>query len=322
MKAITYRSYGTPDVLQLAEIDQPSLGDDQVLVAVEAASVNPVDWHAVTGTPYLFRLQGGLRTPKRNTTGSDVAGRVEAVGRNVTQYQPGDEVFGNGSGTLAEYVTVSEDTVVPKPAALTFVQAGAVGVAALTALQGLRDHGDLQSGQKVLINGAAGGVGTYAVQIAKALGAEVTGVCSTRNVDLVRSLGADHVVDYTQEDFAEDERRYDLLLDNVGNRSLTACRSTLKPDGTYVIVSGPKKNRLLGPVMRMARALVFFRFVSQDAIWFVAKINKADLVTLKELLESGKVVPVVDRQYELSEAAEAFRYLGQGHARGKVVVTI
>ena len=322
MKAIIHNTYGSPDVLELQEIDKPDPTDDEVLVRVRAASVNPVDWYSLTGTPYVGRMQMGLRKPKSSSVRIDFAGTVEAVAGNVTEFRPGDEVFGR-SGAFAEYVCARADEALAlKPANLTFEQAAAVPLAALTALQALRDTGQLQPGQKVLINGASGGVGTFAVQIAKALGAEVTGVCSTRNVDLVRSLGADHVIDYTQEDFTRSGRRHDLMLDLAGSRSWSACRRVLNPQATLVIVGAPKGNRLLGPLGHIARILLAALRSSQKAVFFIAKINKEDLVVLRELLEAGKVTPVIDRRYELSDIADALRYLGEGHAQGKIVLTV
>jgi NADPH:quinone reductase-like Zn-dependent oxidoreductase len=320
MKAVVHNTYGSPDVLELREIDKPDPTDDEMLVRVRAASVNPADWYGLTGTPYVARALTGLRKPKSNSVGADIAGTVEAVGKNITQFRPGDEVFGR-SGAFAEYVCVGE-AVAPKPANLTFEEAAAVPVAAITALQGLRDKGQLQPGQKVLINGASGGVGTFAVQIAKAFGAEVTGVCSTGKVDLVRSLGADHVIDYTKEDFTRSDRRYDLLLDVAGSRSWWACRRVLNPQATLVIVGAPKGNRLLGPLSHIAKVRLAALRSRRNVVFFIAKLNKPDLEILRELLEAGKVTPVVDRRYELSETADAFRYLGDGHARGKIVVTL
>jgi NADPH:quinone reductase-like Zn-dependent oxidoreductase len=323
MRAIVRNTFGPPDVLELQEIDKPNVTDDEVLVRVRAASVNPADWYNLTGTPYVARTQVGLRTPKSNRLGVDFAGQVEAVGRNVTQFRPSDEVFGGRDGAFAEYVCVREDrAVVLKPASLTFEQAAAVPVAALTALQGLRDKGQIQPGQKVLINGASGGVGTFAVQVAKALGAEVTGVCSTRNVDRVRSLGADHVIDYTHEDFTLSDRRYDVMFDVAGSRSWSACRRVLNPQATLVIVGAPKGNRLIGPLSHIVKLRLAALRSSQKAVFFIAKFNKPDLAVLQELLEAGKVTPVIDRRYELSEIADALRYLGEGHAQGKVVLTV
>jgi NADPH:quinone reductase-like Zn-dependent oxidoreductase len=322
MKAIVYETYGSPDVLELKEIDTPVIKDDQVLVRVHAASLNPVDWHRMRGEPYFMRASEGLTKPKNSRLGADVAGRVEAVGRNVTHLQSGDEVFGMSIGTLAEYVAVSDQGVAPKPVSVTFEEAAAVPVAALTALQGLRDKGGIEEGQKVLVNGAAGGVGTFAVQIVKALGAEVTGVCSTRNVDLVRSIGADHVVDYTREDFTRSGQRYDLILDAVANRSLSAFRRVLKPDGTLVLAGAAKGGSGGRPMLRLVGALLKRRFVSQDVVTYLAKRSRDDLVFLKELIEAGKVTPVIDRRYPIAEVPEAIRYLEEGHAQGKVVITV
>lgn len=321
MKAIVCPRYGSPDVLELKEIDLPVAEDDQVLVRVHAASVNPLDWHRMRGQPYIMRAGEGRTRPKSPGLGADLAGTVEAVGGNVTHVRPGDEVFGMSQRTLAEYVCVSEQGLAPKPANLTFEQAAAVPVAAITALQGLRDKGRIQPGHKVLINGSAGGVGTFAVQIAKSFGAEVTGVCSTRNVDLVRSLGADQVVDYTQDDFARRGQRHDLILDAVGNRSLWDFRRSLTPKGTLVFAGGGG-GRLLGPLSRPLRALVLSPFVGQRIVFFMANRSRDDLIFLKELIEAGKVTPVIDRSYPLSEVPEAIRYLEQGHAQGKVVITI
>ena len=323
MNAAVRDRFGPPEVVEIREIDKPVPADGEVLVRVRAASLNLGDWYAVTGRPYVGRTQMGLRKPKDNRLGVDYAGTVEAVGANVTQFRPGDDVFGGRNGAYAEYVCAREDRgIVPKPANVTFEEAAAVPVAALTALQGLRDKGQLQPGQKVLINGASGGVGTFAVQIAKALGAEVTGVCSTRNVDMVRSLGADDVIDYTHEDFTRTDRRYDLLLDVAGSRSWSACKRVLMPQATVVLVGGPKTNRLLGPLGHVIKLRVAGLLSSRNVTFFIAKFNKPDMVVLQELLESGKVTPVVDRRYELSEIADAFRYMGEGHCQAKVVVTV
>jgi NADPH:quinone reductase-like Zn-dependent oxidoreductase len=319
MKAIVVSRYGSPDVLALEDVEKPDVGDDLALVRVRAASINPADWYGVAG-PLIVRPSTGLLRPRTDRTGIDFAGTVEAVGKGVTHIRPGDEVFGARSGALAEYVTV-RDAVVPKPANISFEEAAAVPVAAITALQGLRDKGRLEAGQKVLINGASGGVGTFAVQIAKALGAEVTGVCSTRNVELVRSLGADHVIDYTQEDFTRSGQRYDLLLDIAGSKSWSACRRVLTPEATLVIV-GAHRRRFVGPLGHIVRLRLASLRGSQKAVFFIAKTNRVDMEFLRGLLEAGKVKPVVDRRYELSETADAFRYLGEGHARGKVVVTV
>jgi NADPH:quinone reductase-like Zn-dependent oxidoreductase len=322
MKAIVYDRYGPPDVLELRDVDQPALADDGVLVRVHAASVNPFDWHMLTGTPYLVRMQAGLLKPKNGVLGVDFAGTIEAVGKDVEQFRPGDEVFGAKSGAFAEYVSVQK-VVATKPANLTFEQAAAVPLAAITALQGLRDKGRIQAGQKVLINGASGGVGTFAVQIAKSFGAEVTGVCSTRNVDHVRSIGADHVIDYTQEDFTRTGQRYDLMFDVAGNRTWSDCKPILNEQATWVIVGGRKSNRWIGPLgdgvtRRLASVAGSRKVVSP----FLARLNRADLVALQELLEAGKATPVIERRYELTEAREALRYLGAGHAQGKLVITV
>ena len=325
MKAIVYHQYGPPDVLRLEEIEKPVPNDNQVLIGVRAASVNPLDWHHTRGTPYLARLAFGLLKPKETRLGVDYAGTVEAVGKNVKRFKPGDEVFGGRTGAFAEYVSVLEDrAVVLKPANLTFEQAASIPIAAITALQALRDEGKIQPGQKVLINGASGGVGTFAVQLAKSFGADVTGVCSTRNVNMVRSLGANQVIDYTKEDFTEGTQRYDLILDNVGNRPLLACRRVLSPKGKYVLIGGggPNDNQWIAILARPIRAYVLSRFVSQDMGVFLANLNKEDLTILGDLMQAGKVKSVIDRRYRLSEVPEAVRYLEQGHARGKVVITV
>jgi len=321
MKAAVRDRYGSPDVVELREIEKPTPADDEVLVRVRAASVNPADWYSVVGRPYVGRFAMGLLKPKSDRIGVDFAGTVEATGKDVTHLEPGDEVFGGRSGAFAEYVCV-RNAVVRKPANVTFEQAAAVPVAALTAVQGLRDKGQLQAGQKVLINGASGGVGTFAVQIAKALGAEVTGVCSTRNVDLVRSIGADHVIDYTREDFTRSDRRYDLLLDIAGSRSWSECRRVLEPQATVVMVGAPKGNGLMGPLGHIVKFRLAALRGSQKAVFFIAKVNREDMETLRELLEAGKVSPVVEKRYELSEIADALRYLGEGHAQGKIVLTV
>jgi NADPH:quinone reductase-like Zn-dependent oxidoreductase len=321
MKAIVHERYGRPDVLELRDVDRPVLEDDRVLVRVHASSVNPVEWYGVTG-PYFARVGNGLRKPKDPTVGADLAGRIEAVGRDVREFQPGDEVFGTSGGSWAEYASAREDRLAPKPANVSFEEAAAVPIAALTALQALRDHGQVQPGQKVLINGASGGVGTYAVQIAKSFGANVTAVCSTRNVEQARSLGADRVVDYTQENFTKLGERHDLMLDIVGSRSFLAYRRVLTPEATVVLVGGRMTYRGLGPLPHLAGTILKSRFRSQTVKFFVAKITTEDLVVLKELLEAGTVRSVIDREYQLSEAGEALGYLGEGHARGKVVIAI
>jgi NADPH:quinone reductase-like Zn-dependent oxidoreductase len=322
MKEIVYTKYGSSDVLQIQEVGKPTPKDNQVLLKVHAASVNPLDWHFMRGMPYLMRLQSGLNRPKNNFLGVDVAGQVEAVGKDVKEFQPGDEVFGTCDGAFAEYVCASERELVKKPTNVTFEQAAAVPIAAFTAMQGLRDRGQIKAGQKVLINGAAGGVGTFAVQIAKSFGAVVTGVCSTRNVDMVRSIGADHVIDYTQENFTQSGQRYDLIFDTVGNRSLSDCRRVLDSNGILVLVGGPDKGRLLGPLTRSLRGIVLSRFVNQRMVMLLATRRKEDLVVIQKLLGDGKVTPVIDRRYTLSEVPEAIRYLEEGHAQGKVVITL
>ena len=322
MQAIVQDRFGPPDVLELRDIDEPRAGDDDVLVRVRAASVNPADWYAMTGMPWVARPTMGLRKPKTNRPGLDLAGVVAAVGADVARFKPGDEVFGTGAGTLAECATAAEDALVAKPANLSFEQAAAVPVAALTALQGLRDKGRVQPGDHVLINGASGGVGTFAVQLAKALGAEVTAVCSTRNVDTARSLGADHVIDYTREDFTRTDRRYHLLLDVAGSRPWSACQRVLEPRATLVLVGAPKGSRLLGLLGHIAKVRLASLRASQKAVFFISKSTPDDLATLRELLEAGTVTPVVERTYALREAAHALRYLGEGHARGKLVVTV
>ncbi len=320
MRAIVCNTYG---VLELQEIDKPDITDDGVLVRVHASSANPADRYSTLGTPYVARPMMGLLKPRTNRVGTDFAGTVEAVGKDVTEFRPGDEVFGGKGGAYAEYVCVPQDrAVVPKPADVTFEQAAAVPVAALTALQGLRDKGQVRPGQKVLINGASGGVGTFAVQIAKALGAEVTGVCSTRNVDLVRSLGADHVIDYAHEDFTRSDRRYDVMFDVAGSRSWSECRRVLEPHAILVIVGAPKGNRLIGPLSHIVKVRLAALRGSQKAVFLIAKFNKADMVVLRELLEAEKMTPVIDRRYELSEIADALRYMGGGHAQGKIVITV
>ncbi len=320
MKAIVQDRYGSPDVLELKEIEKPQVGDDEALVRVHAASVNPLDWHMMRGRPFVVRLAGyGLLRPKNQVPGSDVAGVVEAVGSHVTRLRPGDEVFGWCRGAYAEYACAADEQFVLKPANLTFEQAAAAPIAATTALQGLRDKGQLQPGQKVLVIGASGGVGTFAVQIAKALGADVTGVCSTRNVEMVRSIGADRVIDYTREDFIRGEQRYDLIFQLAGTRSPSQCRGALTPRGTLVLSSG--EGRLSG-IDRILKAMVSSPFVSQRLVTWVAALNNADLRTLSELIEAGKVTPVIDRTYALSETPAAIRYLEEGHTRGKVVITV
>ena len=324
MKAILHCEYGGPEVLKVEEVEKPVPNDNQLLVKVRAASVNPLDL-TIRG-PLLLRPLFGLRKPKDTRLGVDYAGTVEAVGKNVTQFKPGDEVFGGRDGALAEYVCVLADrAVVLKPANMTFEQAAAVPVAAITALQGLRDKGKIQAGQKVLVNGASGGVGTFAVQIAKSFGTEVTGVCSTRNVDLVRSIGADHVIDYTKEDFTKTDQRYDLIFDLVGNHSFSERRRILNPNGICVMAGIGGAGWHDGMAMRLAgelNAYVASRFVSQKFVAYIATLTKADLTILADLMQSGKVIPVIDRTYKLSEVSAALGYLEEGHARGKVVITV
>ena len=327
MKAIRYDRYGPPDVLELRDIDMPAVGEDDVLVRVRAASVNPLDWHFMRGEPYLVRLVAGLQRPRASAgrLGADMAGSVEAVGKNVTEFRPGDEVFGglDDRGTLAEYISIRQDAVVlTKPVNLTVEQAASVPVAAVTALQALRDKGHVQPGHNVLVNGASGGVGTFAVQIAKAFGAEVTGVCSTANVETVASIGAAQVIDYTREDFTRAGRRYDVLIDIAGTRTVSETRRVLVQKGVLVAVGGPDKGRWIGPLSRSARMALLSPAVSQRMVFFLAHQNKDDLAVLRELVEAGKVVPVMDRTYPLSEVAEAIRYLELGHARGKVAITV
>jgi NADPH:quinone reductase-like Zn-dependent oxidoreductase len=323
MEAIVRDEYGSTDVLELRDIDKPEIGDEEVLVRVHAAGVGRDVWHVMTGLPYPIRLAGyGLRAPKNPVIGSDVAGVVEVVGKNVSRFQPGDEVFGIGKGSYAEYARAPEDKLAPKPANLTFEQAAVVAISGLTALQGLRDHGKARPGQEVLVIGASGGVGTFAVQIAKALGAHVTGVCSTVKVDTVRSIGADCVIDYTREDFAEGGQRYDLILDIGGNSPLSRLRRALTPEGTLVIAGGEGGGRWLGGTDRQLRAMMVCPFVGQKLGTFISKENHEDLIILTELVESGKVTPVIDRTYPLSEVPEAIRYLEEGHAQGKVVITV
>ena len=323
MQAIVQDAYGSADVLELRDIAKPEVGDNEVLVRVHAAGLDRGVWHLMTGQAYLIRLAGyGFRRPKNPVRGREVAGRVEAIGKDVTRLRPGDEVMGTGEGSFAEYACAREDKLAPKPANLTFEQAAAVPISASTALQGLRDKGQIQPGQHVLIIGASGGVGTFAVQLAKAFGAEVTGVCSTAKVDLVRTIGADHVIDYTREDIAGAGQRYDLILDIGGNRSLSHLRRALTPDGTLVLLGGEGGGRWIGGMDRQVRALAISPFVSQKLRMFVAREHYADLQVLTELIEAGKITPVIDRTYPLSEAPEAIRYMEEGHARGKVVITV
>ena len=327
MKAIRFGRYGPPEVLELRDVDMPAVGDDDVLIRVRAASINPLDWHFMRGAPYLVRMLAGLSRPRASADrlGVDVAGSVEAVGKNVTEFRPGDDVFGgtDDRGTLAEYVSIRHDAaVLAKPAGLTFEQAASVPVAAVTALQALRDKGHIQRGHKVLVNGASGGVGTFAVQLAKAFGGEVTGVCSTRHVEIAASIGADKVIDYTREDFTQARGRYDLVIDIAGSRTVAETRRVLVPKGVLVGVGGPNKGRWIGPLGRSVRMAVLSPAVSQRMTFFLAHVTRKDLAVLRELLDTRKVTPVLDRTYPLRGAAEAIRYLEQGHARGKVVITV
>lgn len=322
MKAAVYMRYGPPDVVNIADVEKPVPKDSEVLIKVRAASLNPLDWHFIRGTPYAVRIIAGLRKPKVPRLGVDVAGQIEALGAKVSQFKLGDEVFGSCKGAFAEYVCASESELVMKPDNATFEQAASVPVAAYTALQGLRDKGHIQAGQKVLVNGAAGGVGTFAVQIAKSFGADVTGVCSTRNLDMVRSIGADRVIDYTQEDFTESAQHYDLFFDGVGNHSLSASRRVLSPKGIYVGAGGTTDNWTIRPLLRAISSLVLSMFGNQKLLIVLAKPSKQDLTWMRERIESGKITPVIDRRYNLNEVPEAIRYLETGHARGKVIITL
>ena len=323
MKAIVRHAYGSPDVLRLEDVEKPAVEDDGVLVRVRAASLNALDWHIMRGAPLLARMGEGLRTPKTQGLGVDIAGEVEAVGKDVTELRPGDAVFGRAGGAFAEYARGKSRSFVPKPANISFEQAAAIAVAGSTALQGLRDRGQLRPGQRVLINGAGGGVGTFAVQIAKALGGQVTAVCGTHNVELIRSLGADRVIDYAREDFTRSGQRFDLILDVAANRSLAACARVLAPNGTLVVIGAAGNGRSIVPIaLRILGAILWSRLGRRRMSMYMAKITRADLVVLKELIEAGKVTPVVDRTYPLSQTPAAMRYLEQGHARGKVVITV
>lgn len=325
MKAVTRRCYGPPEVLAVENIERPVLEDDRMLVKVRAAAINPLDWHEVRGTPYVMRLGEGFGAPKNPQLGIDFAGTVVAVGNKVTKFKPGDEIFGGRDGALAEYVAVREaGSIALKPPNVSFEQAAGAYVAALTSLQALRDGAAVKPGQKVLINGASGGVGTFAVQIAKWLGAEVTGVCSTRNVELVRSLGADHVIDYTKEDFTESTERYDVVMDNVVNRPMLDIRRVLKSGGKYLVIGGggPDTNPWFGAFVGPIKAFVISWFVDEDLAFFLSHTSTEDVVTLAGLMAEGKVTPYVDRTYPIADIQEAMRYLETGRARGKVVVTL
>jgi NADPH:quinone reductase-like Zn-dependent oxidoreductase len=321
MDAIVHRRYGSPDVLEFTTVERPTVGDDTVLVRVRAASLNAFDWHVMRGHPYVVRTSAGLRRPTRRVAGVDLAGDVEAVGRNVREFRPGDAVFGERGGALAEYVCAGTDNFVLKPANLTYEQAAAVPMAGFTALQALRDKGHVQAGQRVLVNGAAGGVGTFAVQLAKAFGAEVTAVCRTEHVELLRSIGADRVIDYTNEDVTKADVRYDLILDVAANHPVAAFRRLLRPGGTFIVVGAPPGN-WFAPLRRPLVAAVLSRFGSRRMLPFLAERRKADLTVLKDLIEAGKLTPVVDRTYPLRETAAAMRHLEDGHPGGKVVVTV
>jgi len=323
MKAVLQRCYGPPEVLSVEQIPKPTPAANEVLVRVRAAAVNPLDWHSLAGWPYIMRLSKGLGTPGDPSTGVDFAGTVESVGSQVTQFKPGDAVFGGRSGAFAEYVVIPENrAIAAKPPNVTFEQAAAIPVAAVTALQALRDQGHMRAGQRVLINGASGGVGTFAVQIAKSFGAEVTGVCGTRNIELVRSLGADHVVDYKNEDFTAANKRYDLIIDNVGNRSPLELRDALAPNGTVVIVGAPKNGPWIGMFLGIIKGIVLSWFVEEEFVFFVAQLNQEDLTFLATLAGEGKMIPVIDRSFTLDEAPAAIEYLAGWHARGKVVVRL
>ncbi|MET1063883.1 MAG: NAD(P)-dependent alcohol dehydrogenase [Arthrobacter sp.] len=322
MKAIVQDVYGSADVLELRDVDTPVPGDDDVLIKVHAAGVEQGVWHLMAGMPYLTRAFFGFKAPKNPVRGRELAGRVEAVGRNVVGFRPGDEVFGTAEGSFAEYVCAKEGKIAPKPASLSFAQAAVVPISAVTALQGLRDSGAVQAGQDVLVIGAGGGVGSFAVQLAKTLGAQVTGVCSTAKVELVRSIGADHVIDYKHDDFADGARHFDLILDTAGNRPLSVLRRALKPRGTLVIVGGEGGGRWTGGFERSLRAATLSLFVGQKLKGLMAKENQADLRFLAQLIDAGPVTPVIDKSYPLGDAPEAIRYMHDGHARGKVVVTV
>lgn len=322
MKAIVYHEYGSADVLRFEEVEKPTPKDDEVLIKVCAASVNPLDWRLMRGQPKVIRIVARLMKLATGRPGVDVAGEVEAVGKNVKQFKPGDKVFGGCRGAFAEYVCTSESNVVSKPESITFAQAASINVAGLTALQGLRDKGRVQRGQQVLINGASGGVGTFAVQIAKSFGADVAGVCSSRNLDVVRSIGADKVIDYTKEDFAKLPERYDVILECVGNHSFSDCRRVLNPEGRFVGVGAPHDLSMMALLARMIKDLLLSVFVSQKAVMFIAKSSQDDLASLGEMIVEGKLKPAIDRVYSLSEVPEAMRYVEDGHARGKVLIAV
>jgi len=322
MHAVMNRCYGVPTGVRIETVAKPKPGDGQVLIKVRASSVNPAEWYTVSGKPYIVRLMGGIGAPKDSRAGYDVAGVVEAVGPGVSSFKPGDEVFGGAWGAYAQYAIGRETRIIKKPPELSFEDAAAIPIAAMTALQGLRDQGHLAAGKKVLINGASGGVGTYGVQIAKAFGAEVTGVCSTRNVEMVRSLGADHVVDYTKENFTKTSERYDLILDNVGTQTFKDMASIMKADGIIVVVGGSKKGPFLGPIKRIGWSKLAQPFIDPQIKFYLAEVNKADLELVAKLAVEGKLRSVIDRRYPLEQTGAALEYLGLGHARGKVVITV
>lgn len=322
MKAITQEAYGTPEVLELREVAVPELEDHQVLIEVYASSVNAAEWHLTTGTPYLVKLSMGITKPKNPIPGSDVAGVVEVVGKNVTEYKPGDRVFGEiAGGTWAQYAVGTEKRLAHLPEGVSFEQAGAIGIAGLTALQAVVDHGRVEAGSSVLIIGASGGVGTYAVQIAKALGANVTGVCSTRNVDQTKTLGADIVIDYTKESYLDTDEKYDVIVDNVGSGPILKTKKLLNPGGRYVFVSGPKR-KIVGPLPKMIRAILAFALSDKDMKSILAKSNHKDLATLGEMLATGQIRSVIERRYDLADAPDALAYLGEGHSQGKNVILV
>ncbi len=322
MKAAIYTRYGPPDVVRIADVEKPVPKDDEVLIKVRAASVNPIDWRLMRGEPRALRIMTRLLKMPIGRPGVDVAGEVEAVGRSVTQFKPGDEVFGSCRGAFAEYACTTKSNLVMRPDNVTFEQAASVFVAGLTALQGLRDKGKIFAGSKVLVNGAAGGVGTFAVQIAKSFGADVTGVCSTRNIDMVRSIGAEKTIDYTQQNFTTSDQRYDLILECVGNHSFSECRRVLNPTGRFVMVGGPHEISVIGLLAFMIKPLLLSLFVSQKAVMFIAKSSQDDLTLLGELIATGKLKPVIDRRDSLTEVSDAVRHVEEGHARGKVIITL
>ena len=323
MQSIRYHCYGSPEVLRLEHLERPTPADDELLVRVHAAAVNPLDWHYMRGEPYIMRLMSGIGAPNDPTMGVDFAGTVEAVGKNVSKFRPGDEVFGGRSGAFSEYITINQDRAVAlMPANVSFEEAAAVGIAGITALQGLRDKGQVQAGDKVLINGASGGVGSFAVQIAKAMGAEVTGVCSERNAEMVRSIGADHVIDYRQQDFTELGKRYDVILDNVGNHPLLKVRNALEPEGRLVMVGNANQGKFIGPLWRPVRATLADLFIEQSLVGLLAKFNQGDLITLAELMREQELRPVIDRTYAFTEIRQAIEYSESGSARAKIIVRL